>query len=135
MSSFTYKLILVLFSLWLFTGSDRAWAQEVTVKGTVYNMYRTRPLDGVSVISSSGKGTTTDSNGNYMITVKPDDSVYFSYLGRATVKYPVSTINTFTNFDIALHVDPLELKEGFGSCRRIIGWIRFRTRKDYEKGL
>jgi hypothetical protein len=74
-------------------------------------MYRTRPLDAVSVICTSGRGTTTDSNGNYTITVNPDDSIYFSYLGRATAKYPVTGINTFTNFDIALHVDPLELKE------------------------
>src|ERR1700735_4215102 len=74
-------------------------------------MYRTRPLDAVSVICTSGRGTITDSNGNYTITVRPGDSIYFSYLGRATVKYPVSEINTLSDFDIALHVDPLELKE------------------------
>jgi len=74
-------------------------------------MYRTRPLDAVSVISTSGNGTTTDSNGNYAIQVKQEDSIYFSYLGRATAKYAVASMNTFTNFDIALHVDPLELKE------------------------
>lgn len=74
-------------------------------------MYRTRPLDRVSVISSSGRGTMTDSSGGYAITVPSDDSIYFSYLGRATVKYPVKDINTLSNFDIALHVDPTELKE------------------------
>lgn len=74
-------------------------------------MYRTKPLDGVSVISTLGRGTATDSNGNYAITVSIKDSLYFSYLGRSTAKYPVSTINYLSGFDIALHVDPVELKE------------------------
>jgi len=74
-------------------------------------MYRTKPLEAVSVISTSGKGSITDSNGNYVIIVNPEDSIYFSYLGRSTAKYPVSTISRAASFDIALHVDPLELKE------------------------
>jgi hypothetical protein len=103
--------LLFLFSLGLVLAGGGAWAQEVTLRGTVYNMYRTRPLEAVSVVSTSGKGTTTDSNGNYTITVRTQDSIYFSYLGRSTVKYPVTTINTQSSFDIALHVDPIELKE------------------------
>lgn len=91
--------------------SGRARGQEVTVHGTVYNMYRTRPLEAVSVMSSSGRGTTTDSNGNYMIVVPLKDSIWFSYLGRATVRFPVGTINYYSDFDIALHVDPVTLKE------------------------
>jgi hypothetical protein len=74
-------------------------------------MYRTRPLEAVSVMSTSGRGTTTDSNGNYMIVVPPKDSIWFSYLGKATAKFPVASINYFSGFDIALHVDPVELKE------------------------
>ena len=85
--------------------------QQATVHGTVYNMYRTHPLDGVSVMSTSGRGTTTDSNGNYLIVVSVRDSIWFSYLGRTTVRYPVATINYYSGFDIALHVDPVELKE------------------------
>jgi hypothetical protein len=74
-------------------------------------MYRTKPLDGVSVISGMGRGTATDSNGNYIITLNVKDSVYFSYLGRATAKFAVAGINSMTGFDIALHVDPVTLKE------------------------
>jgi len=102
-------LLLSLFFAFLFFG--RADGQDVTVHGTIYNMYRTRPLDGVSVISSLGRGTATDSNGNYVITVSIRDSLYFSYLGRATAKFPVANINPLSGFDIALHVDPVELKE------------------------
>jgi hypothetical protein len=111
LAHFTHKLLLVLFSLGLILAGDGAWAQEVTISGTVYNMYRTRPLDAVSVVCTSGRGTITDSNGNYMIKVRLGDSIYFSYLGRSTVKYPVSEMNILSGFDIALHVDPLELKE------------------------
>jgi hypothetical protein len=74
-------------------------------------MYRTRPLEAVSVMSTGRRGTTTDSNGNYVITVSVKDSIWFSYLGRTTVKFPVGSINYFSGFDIALHVDPTELKE------------------------
>jgi len=83
----------------------------VLVHGTVFNMYRTRPLDGVSVLCSCGTGTTTDSNGNYYIRVSINDSLRFSYLGRATQFFPVMTINQSTSFDIALHVNPTELHE------------------------
>jgi len=106
--------------------------QEVTVHGTVYNMYRTKPLDGVSVISSLGRGTATDSNGNYAITVSIKDSIYFSYLGRATAKYPVGTINYVGAFDIALHVDPVELKE-VKVMPRNYHYDSLQNRQDYAK--
>ena len=132
MTRSTYTLILSLLTIWLILAGDRVWAQEVTLRGTVFNMYRTRPLEAVSVISTSGKGTTTDSNGNYSITVRPEDSIYFSYLGRSTVKYPVSTINTYSSFDIALHVDPLELKE-VSVMPHNYHMDSLQNRRDYEK--
>jgi len=128
----THKIILVLFTLWLSLEGGGVTGQQLTLRGTVYNMYKTRPLDAVSVMATSGRGTTTDSNGNYIIVVNPDDSVYFSYLGRATMKYPVTGINTFTNFDIALHVDPLELKE-VRVMPRNYHMDSLQNRKDYAK--
>lgn len=131
LSFFTRRLsLLIILSLFLAAGS-RVWGQ-VTIHGTVYNMYRTKPLDRVSVISSSGRGTVTDSNGYYQIIVPPDDSIYFSYLGRATVKYPVKDINTLNTFDIALHVDPTELKE-VQVMPRSYHNDSLQNRKDYEK--
>jgi CarboxypepD_reg-like domain len=102
------------------------------VHGTVFNMYRTRPLEAVSVICTSGKGTITDSNGNYSIMVSLADSIYFSYLGRATAKFAVSVINTASGFDIALHVDPLELKE-VKVMPHNYRMDSLQNRKDYEK--
>ena len=132
MSLSTHKLLLLLsLSFLSFFISGEAWGQ-VTIHGTVYNMYRTRPLDGVSVLSTSGRGTATDSNGNYTITVKPDDSIYFSYLGQSTVRYPVRSLNYYNGFDIALHVDPTELKE-VKVMPRSYRNDSIQNRKDYAK--
>jgi hypothetical protein len=108
----THKLLLplLIFFVTTFTGGT-IYGQEVSILGTVYNMYRTKPLEAVSVQSSSGRGTTTDSNGNYVIVLSLTDSLYFSYLGRSTAKFAVASINYSSGFDIALHVDPVTLKE------------------------
>jgi hypothetical protein len=83
-------------------------------------------------MSTSGKGTITDSNGNYIIVVQEQDSLSFSYLGRATVKYPVRDMNAFNHFDLALHVDPTELKEIHVSPRNY-HMDSLQNRKDYAK--
>ncbi len=127
----THKLLL-LFLLVVSSFFTRAWGQEVTIHGTVYNMYRTKPLDGVSVICTSGRGTATDSNGNYALVVDLKDSIYFSYLGKETMKYPIKDINYYSGFDISLHVDPVTLKE----IRVMPHNYRddsLQNRKDYEK--
>lgn len=128
---FTRRLLLLVALFCSISAGDRAWGQ-VTIHGTVYNMYRTRPLDRVSVMSASGRGTVTDSAGNYQITVPDDDSIYFSYLGRATVKYPVREIHSEASFDIALHVEATELKE-VNVMPRSYSADSLQNRKDYEK--
>jgi len=95
-------------------------------------MYRTKPLDRVSVISTTGKGTITDSNGNYIIIVDLSDSIYFSYLGRATSKFAIRDINYSSGFDIALHVDPVTLQE-VKVMPRSYRDDSIQNRRDYEK--
>jgi hypothetical protein len=95
-------------------------------------MYRTKPLEAVSVQSTSGRGTTTDSNGNYSILAQPADSLWFSYLGKATAKYPVSQLNYASAFDVALHVDPTVLKE-VRVMPRNYHMDSLQNRQDYAK--
>jgi hypothetical protein len=77
---------------------------QIMVNGTVYDRSRYFAMPGVSVMGTSGQGTMTDSTGQYHIRVHPKDSIYFSYLGRATVKFPVKSIATNYPMDISLAV-------------------------------
>ena len=84
---------------------------QVTVSGTVWDLSKTRPVEGVSVMSTSGNGTMTNNLGNYSIIVSEKDSIYFSYLTKPTMKFPVSTIQNLRAFDISLHVQSNILPE------------------------
>jgi hypothetical protein len=84
---------------------------QVEVHGTVYDRSRYFAMPGVSVISTSGQGTMTDSTGKYHLLVSRKDSVFFSYLGKATVKFPIRNIdpNSPMDISIAVAVDSLPL--------------------------
>lgn len=84
---------------------------QVLVSGRVYDISKFNPLEAVTVQSTSGSGTITDSMGHYSIIVKESDSIWFSYLNKPTPKYPVQAILNKQNFEISLHVNATELKE------------------------
>jgi hypothetical protein len=86
-------------------------AAQVKISGTVYDISRKQTVSSVSVISSSGAGTATDSNGVYSIIVRETDSIWFSYLNKPTPKFPVTSIANTNAFDISLHVPVTELRE------------------------
>jgi hypothetical protein len=77
---------------------------QVDVHGTVYDRSRYFAMPGVSVMSTSGLGTMTDSSGRYRLRVRRTDSVYFSYLGRSTAKFPIRSIDPNSPMDISLAV-------------------------------
>lgn len=77
---------------------------QVQVRGTVYDRTRQFAMPGVSVLGTSGVGTATDSAGNYSIRLRMEDSIYFSYLGRFTMRFPVKNINTDQGFDMSLQI-------------------------------
>jgi hypothetical protein len=84
-------------------GGPEVFAQ-VEIRGTVYDQTQRFALPSVSVVSSSGIGTMTDSLGRYHIRVPLGDSIQYSYLGRTTSKFPVREIPTGAPFDMALAV-------------------------------
>jgi len=65
----------------------------------------------VTVLSTSGRGTVTNANGEYEIEVSEKDSIWFSYLNKPTVKFPVLKILTPLRFDISLQINIPVLKE------------------------
>jgi hypothetical protein len=91
----------------MMTGSLHA---QFKVKGTVYDSSRSFVLEAVTVLSTTGKITTTDSNGHYAIEVTEKDSIWFSYLGKPTIKYPILKMNDPLHFDVALQLSVTVLK-------------------------
>ena len=106
------KLIVNIFLLMgvLFSAMS-ADAQAYQIRGYVYDSSRNFPLEAVSVISTSGKGTITNSEGYYEIVVTERDSIWFSYLNKPTIKFPVLKISNPMQFDISLQINIPVMKE------------------------
>ncbi|MBO9570817.1 MAG: hypothetical protein J7497_01195 [Chitinophagaceae bacterium] len=84
---------------------------QVRVSGRVYDISKYNPLEAVSVLSTSGGFTVSDSLGRYSIVVNENDSIWFSYLNKPTPKYAVKAILNVQHFEISLHVNTTELKQ------------------------
>lgn len=84
---------------------------QVRVSGRVLDVTQQKPLESVSVMSTSGGGTVTDVNGKYTLIVSEKDSIWFSYLGKPTPKFAVLGIANVQNFETALHVNVSDLKQ------------------------
>jgi len=106
-----YFYITVLLVGFLFGLSPDIHAQLYKIRGTVYDSSRNYPLEAVSVLSTSGRGTSTGADGYYEIEVIEADSIWFSYLGKPTVKFPVLKIASPHSFDISILVNIPTLKE------------------------
>lgn len=85
--------------------------QTYLIKGVVYDSSRNYPLELVSVMATSGNGTVTNAEGYYEIRVTEKDSIWFSYLNKPTIKFPVLKISNPMQFDISLQVSVPVLKE------------------------
>lgn len=99
-----YFYIIIFIAGLVFLDNTQGHAQY-KVRGTVYDSSRTRPIELVSVLSTSGRGAVTNANGEYEIEVSERDSIWFSYLNKPTVKFPVLKMTTPLAFDIALQVN------------------------------
>ncbi len=77
---------------------------QLTISGTVYDSSRVIPVKGVTVKSTGGKFTATDSLGHYDIAATDNDSLTFVYLNKPTPKFAVKQIENIGSFDISLHV-------------------------------
>jgi len=106
------KKLLQIFLLTLLCFSTKQlMAQYVTISGTVYDITARRPLEAVAVMSTSGRGTVTDSAGRYSLTMLRRDSMWFSLIGKTTMKYPVDTITNTSGFDVMIHIKATQLPE------------------------
>lgn len=111
---------------------------QYSVKGTVFDSSRQHTIESVTVISSSGKITSTDTLGRYQINVSEQDSIWFSFLGRPTPKYPVLKIADVTQFDIALNLNLAtkgSLLPGVTIRTRLYKEDSINNRREYKKAF
>ena len=99
--------------------SSSLFSQTKTVTGTVTDALN-EPLIGVSVlIQGTTSGTVTDLDGNYSISVTPDNVLEFSYVGMQKQIIPVG-LQTVIN--VVMKDDSLMLGEtvviGYGSAKK-----------------
>ena len=118
---FPRKVIsITLFIFLAFLGSN-TFSQNIQVSGTVTDKEQGDVLLGVSVIiKGTTKGTQTDFDGKYSITVnKPDDILVFTYLGYKTKEV---NIGGKSSLNVSLSSDNEVLDEivivGYGSSRK-----------------
>lgn len=105
-----YRIVLVLLLMLSTTGS--LWAnpsQEKVVSGIVVSAIDNEPLIGVGVqVQGTTLGTITDFEGKYSISVLPNQTLLFSYIGYLTQRV---TITTQTTLNISLKEDTETLDE------------------------
>jgi hypothetical protein len=115
-----------------FPGFKSGYSQLTTISGTVYDITKKTPIEAVSVLSTSGKGTATDSLGKYTLEVNETDSIYFSFLNKATPKYAVISIPNLGSFDISILKKVQELPAIFVKQRNY-RMDSLQNRQDYDK--
>ncbi|MEO6329013.1 MAG: hypothetical protein ABIO55_08780 [Ginsengibacter sp.] len=108
---------------------------QIIISGTVYDSTKVYSVSGVQVKSTNGTFTFTDSAGIYHISASDKDSISFFYRDKPTVKFPVSTISDYTQFDISLRIG---VKEKYKPLKEIFIFSNYRqdsvqNRNDYYK--
>jgi hypothetical protein len=99
------------------------------ISGTVYDSSKVYNITGVSVYSTSGSFTQTDSVGVYHIKVNEQDSIFFFYNRKPTAKFPVKNITNYNQFDISLRVTT---KEKYKSLKEVIVYGRSHKQDSLE---
>ncbi|AWW29088.1 hypothetical protein DN752_02445 [Echinicola strongylocentroti] len=107
-----------LFTLIAFFAVSLAYAQDVTVKGTVKDGETGEPLIGANIlVKGSLSGTITDLDGNYSITTAPESTLVFSFIGYGTKEV---VIGSKTTIDVALSGSELDevVVVGYGTQKK-----------------
>ena len=118
MPNFTIKLVCAFF---FFSVSFLAYAQDREVNGKVTDGKTGESVPGVNVlIKGTNRGTATDANGEFKLSVAEDAVLVFSFIGYQTVE---ASVANQTTLNIALTTDYRALDEvvvvGYGTQRKV----------------
>ena len=112
----TRKITTILLAAMLFAVSQVAFAQQRTITGKVINDQDGLGLPGASVVlKGTTIGTTTDSDGNFSLSVPEGVTIVVSYIGFKTVEMAV---DNRTQFGIMLQPGPNVLDDVVVTARR-----------------
>ena len=94
-------------------------SQEITVRGVVTGSDFNEPLIGVNIlIKGSDRGTTSDIDGGYELTVPQGSILQFSYIGYKSIELPAES----QTLDLTLDPDIAELDQvvvvGYGTSKK-----------------
>ena len=113
------------------------FAQTITVKGTVIGAEDSQPVIGAYVLQEgTNNGTSTDLDGNYVLSVPKDANLVFSSVGFTTQVIPV---NGRAVINVTLQTDAMALDEtvvvAYGTAKKesITGAITSVNSKALEK--
>ncbi|CCH51658.1 TonB-dependent receptor plug [Fibrisoma limi BUZ 3] len=127
----------LLFVVWLGAFALPALAQERRVAGKVTSAEDGNPLPGVSVVvKGTTRGTQTDSEGNYSLTVPANvGTLVFSFVGTTSQEIPVgnqSTINVRLGADTRSINEVVVVGYGSESKRNLTGNIAKVSGREIE---
>jgi iron complex outermembrane receptor protein len=127
------KLLMLFFCCFL---QLAAFTQEREITGKVSDADGV-PLPGVSIqIKGTTQGTITDFDGNYSLTVSPEATLVFSFIGYTTQEIPVGDQ---TEIIVTMREDIMELDEivvtGYGVAKKsdLTGAMASLTEEDFNK--
>ncbi|NBB19295.1 SusC/RagA family TonB-linked outer membrane protein [Runella sp. CRIBMP] len=84
-------------------------AQEITVQGRITDAENNAPLPGVSVVvKGTNRGTNTDGEGRYRLSVAPNSTLVFSFVGYNAQEISVGNRSTL---DLKMAQDLKQLQE------------------------
>ncbi|MCU0357585.1 MAG: TonB-dependent receptor plug domain-containing protein [Cyclobacteriaceae bacterium] len=122
----------------LMLGSLVAVAQQRTVTGKVTSADDNSPVPGVNILEKgTSNGTATDANGNYTISVGPNATLVFTFVGFATKEEAVGARSVI---DVSLTSDVTALSEivvtGYGTQEKkeITSAVASLKEKDFNQG-
>ena len=102
---------LILLVTMLLVALDTSAQERVKVSGTVTDKYEGIPVIGATITCGDGKGTTTDIEGNYSITVDAGNTIRFMYLGYFTREWRVPSGTAEVTYDVELEVESTGVDE------------------------
>ncbi len=130
--------MLVVVGLGLLLLSSQAFAQDTSVSGTVKDTDSGDPIPGVNVVvKGSSNGTVTDVDGNYTITVNPNNTLVYSFVGYEAKEILVgsqSTINILLEFDIEQLGEIVVIGYGVQDKADVTGVVASVDEKDFIRG-